>query len=1211
MSSFSTVGASFDGDVPTHALSKPSPIFIPVKINQTHTEVMLDSGSSNSFIRKDILDKMKDVEIRPIKRTYVMADGCSTFNVLGTVKIFIEIESLRTDIVMGVVDDLCVNCILGMNYISKYALILNNRNRTVVFHVNDQIISIPMRNHLTPVISRGRTTKPIQFSPYEEKQISMYCDIADGDVLFSGSNVLTEKGLITASAIIPVVNHFASIFVYNSTITHQLLKPNDVLGQLSLYQSTQFITTVFDAETKTCIDEDQTTSVTSNADDNVRMLIKHISDKNQSNQLWTMFRKHHQLFNTLHTTIAETDSPHVICTDDKPPPTSRPYPQTLEKQNITFDIIQQMLKNKQIRPSKSQYSAPILLIKKSDGTYRFIVDYRKLNNITVQDKFPLPNLEQAIQLVGGYCYYTKFDLRSGYFQIPINEQDKAKTAFVTIHGLFEFNVLAQGLKNSPPSFQRIMSNILLPCKQFCIVYLDDVLVYSKDFDQHLQHVNQVLALLNKHKFQFNPPKCEVFRNSITYLGHTISSAGIRPLQDRIDKLLSLPQPTSLNEANAFIGAVSWYKKFIPNYAVVAAPILAVTNLTKKYRFKFDWGPEQRDAFEHLKLILTTEPLFLTYPIQELDLILAVDASDKCVGGVLFQEDHTGDRRNIYFHSQMLPKLQRKWPTIEKEALAIYYCVSRMKLFLLGREFIVYTDHCPLRNMHQKPSNNRRVDRISLILQQFHIKEIRHLSGSCNCMADYLSRYPRQTEDDDEFIDPDFGMVPGIQSFIAVTTRAQAKLQRSLQHVTDISSSPSTSLDPGDASPSNEVHFFDVTKIGDAQKEDPFYKEQSQKLLDDSTFHEFVLESNILFKIVNYGSLKKKLLFVPSSLVTQVIEVYHVSSWAGHFGFRRTYNNLKDRYWWPNMKISIQNYLQSCLKCQQFNFRRHKEFGFLHPVKCPSGPFQMIGIDYSGPFPVTSKGNKYVLAVTDYFTKWVIAIPLEKQNAQLTAQALYEKYICIYGVPRQILSDQGSVFNNQLFTAFTQILGCHHIKSTPYHPQTNGAVERFNATFERQLAKFTNDRLNDWDMHIGSIVFAYNTGIHATTEFSPYQLQFGRQPNLPPDRPTTTYEFSKPNDYFPFFKRTLSIYHRQAHENILYHQRNFKRRYNVHRPDPKFHVGDQVLRRLPSTRTKLASLFSAPMKIVKTRHPTYWIQDYLDANIHQVHVSQLRACRMND
>ena len=256
------------------------------------------------------------------------------------------------------------------------------------------------------------------------------------------------------------------------------------------------------------------------------------------------------------------------------------------------------------------------------------------------------------------------------------------------------------------------------------------------------------------------------------------------------------------------------------------------------------------------------------------------------------------------------------------------------------------------------------------------------------------------------------------------------------------------------------------------------------------------------------------------------------------------------------------------KCQKFNVDRRKPPGLLHPIESPSGPFQLIGIDFTGPFPVTPQANKYVLAITDYFSKWVIAIPLPNQTAQTTAEALYEHYICIYGVPSCILSDQGSHFNNQLMTAFTQLLGCHHIKSTPYHPQTNGAIERFNSTFERQLAKLTDQYINNWDDHLKSIVFAYNTGQHATTKSSPYQLQSGRAPNLPPHRLPASFEFSKPNDYFHHFQKAIHIYHQHARDNIKHNQQIYKQYFDQNRNDSHYHVGQQVLKRLSSSPSKL-------------------------------------------
>ncbi|CAF1628738.1 unnamed protein product [Rotaria magnacalcarata] len=290
-----------------------------------------------------------------------------------------------------------------------------------------------------------------------------------------------------------------------------------------------------------------------------------------------------------------------------------------------------------------------------------------------------------------------------------------------------------------------------------------------------------------------------------------------------------------------------------------------------------------------------------------------------------------------------------------------------------------------------------------------------------------------------------------------------------------------------------------------------------------------------------------------------------------------------------MKITIQNYIQTCILCQQFNINHKKPVGLLHPIELPKGPCQLIGMDYSGPFPTTPEGNKYELAITDYFTKWVIAIPLPNQTVLTTAEVLYEHYICIY--------------------AFTQILDYHHIKSTPYHPQTNGAIERFNSTFERQIAKLTDQCINNWDMHLKSVVFAYNTGQYATTKFSPYELQFGRQPKLPPEKSPTSYEFSKPNDYFQFLQQTLKIYQQQAYHNMKKNQQYYKQKFDANRQDIYYNVGDLVLKRFSTFPSKLASLYSHPMIVIEQQHPTYFIQDQNDQQIYRVHVSQLRPCKV--
>ncbi|CAF5215679.1 unnamed protein product, partial [Rotaria magnacalcarata] len=229
----------------------------------------------------------------------------------------------------------------------------------------------------------------------------------------------------------------------------------------------------------------------------------------------------------------------------------------------------------------------------------------------------------------------------------------------------------------------------------------------------------------------------------------------------------------------------------------------------------------------------------------------------------------------------------------------------------------------------------------------------------------------------------------------------------------------------------------------------------------------------------------------------LIQACHDDPMTGaHFSFERTYNKIKYYYWWPRMKATIKQYIRSCLLCKQFNISRHKNVGHLRPITPPEGPFLLIGIDYCGPLKRTPRENQYVLVITDYFTRHITAIALPNCTAETTAQTLFNEYFCKYGVPTVILSDQGSHFRNQLMENIKYLIGYNHIYSTQYHPQTNGMVERFNATFIPQISKLQDTEDNNWDEYLQAVVFAYNTGIHKTTKYSPYELLYGRLPRLP-------------------------------------------------------------------------------------------------------------------
>ena len=307
-----------------------------------------------------------------------------------------------------------------------------------------------------------------------------------------------------------------------------------------------------------------------------------------------------------------------------------------------------------------------------------------------------------------------------------------------------------------------------------------------------------------------------------------------------------------------------------------------------------------------------------------------------------------------------------------------------------------------------------------------------------------------------------------------------------------------------------------------------------------------------------------------------------------------------------MKLTIKNYIDSCLLCKTYNISRQKKHGHLRPISPPDGPFLLIGIDYCGPLKRTPRENQYVLVITDYFTRHITAVALPNCTAETTAQALFNEYFCRYGVPTVIFSDQGSHFRNQLMSNIQNLIGYNHIYSTPYHPQTNGIVERFNSTFIPQISKLQDTEGNNWDEYLQAVVFAYNTGIHKTTKYSPYELVYGRLPRLPIHTRPSHVSFNSQNNYFEQLRKTLRIYHQAAKYHIILQQQHSKEFYDRNRQNPQYKIGDRVLTRIYGIRGKLDPKFSPiPKVITGVYHPIYVVQDEDRHATSRVHVGDLR------
>ena len=431
--------------------------------------------------------------------------------------------------------------------------------------------------------------------------------------------------------------------------------------------------------------------------------------------------------------LAKDVKPLIIETTGNPI-AQKPYRAAINKRLTIENEINSMLKADIIEPSTSAWAAPITLVPKKDGSTRFCVDYRALNAVTKKDKYPLPNIQDIFDSLAGSSIYSTLDLKSGYWQMPIDEHSRDKTAFICHVGQFQFKRVPFGLSNAPSYFQRQMNKILSPLLGKCaMVYLDDIVIFSRTPDEHDKHLQMVFELLRKHDLTVKRSKCEFYKSEIDLLGYRVSGAGISPQDEKIKAIRDLPPPKTVKGVRSFLGLANYYRQCVPAYAEIAEPLI---NLTRK-GVKFDWTDACQRNFVQLKNALTADTV-MAHPDPLKPYSLFTDACDTAIGAILTQIDSKGRHRVIQYISHSLPDVQRRWATIEKEAYAVIYALQKLRPYLLGADFIVYTDHKPLKSLFAKSMNNTKIQRWAILLAEYGA-HIEYIKGKNNVKADALSR----------------------------------------------------------------------------------------------------------------------------------------------------------------------------------------------------------------------------------------------------------------------------------------------------------------------------------------------------------------------------------------------------------------------------------------------------------------------------------------
>ncbi|CAF4597229.1 unnamed protein product, partial [Rotaria sp. Silwood2] len=588
-------------------------------------------------------------------------------------------------------------------------------------------------------------------------------------------------------------------------------------------------------------------------------------------------------------------------------------------ERISFSKTQKLLERGQIEESTSPWLSPIVLVKKKDKTMRFCIDYRRLNEITIKDAFPLPRIDEIFDQLTDAIYYTKFDFKSGYFQVPLSKEDRPKTAFSTQNNHYQFTVLPQGITNGPASFQRIINHILGPTRwKYALAYIDDVIIYSKTFEEHLIHLNEICQTLRQARFRLNPDKCEIARTQTDYLGHRIQHGEIRPSSTNINGLLNTKLPQTPDEACKFVKAAEYYRKFIPNFSQIAEPLRKFVPTTRTQQKKgqktfITLTNEEIKAYEQLKHLLTTD-LVLRLPNNRFPFKVQTDASDEGIGAVLLQIYPEGDRPVAYI-SKKFTQAQRKWSPMEQECYAFICALEKWHNYLSGIKFTWETDHKALTQLNKKAQLNKRCERWRLKILEYDF-QVKYIPGSTNSMPDYLSRSPV----DDAEEDPDEVTLTTSQStqtdilfnnthspiIAAVETRAMKLRNQALNDTNDNKKLTSDSLNT--SVEENRIIPFSIEDLIQAQQNDTYAK----NILNNIKKHkEYIIENDCLIRRLN-----PPVPYVPQGeLRRTILKIYHDTAANGaHFGRDKTVHKIKTRYFWPSMYKDINNYIKSCIPC---------------------------------------------------------------------------------------------------------------------------------------------------------------------------------------------------------------------------------------------------------------------------------------------------------
>ena len=1056
---------------------------------------------------------------------------------------------------------------------------------------------------------------------------------SDNELVFSETVSKLKRGC----------TNYVVVDVLNTTNVDQVLSKGTVVGSVySVAAVIPMLKLVDPSKSKRDIDVDvgcvsKKEPVVKTGGDRVNWDMSHLNE-NQQEMLEKVLLEEKEVFSTSESDIGDIkDFQMEINVEDKVPVTSayRRIPPHLYQEVRNY--VNDLLSNGWIRESYAAWSSPIVCVRKKDGGMRMCVDYRKLNAKTISDAQPIPRIQDIVDSLGGKKWFSTLDMSKAYHQGYIAEESRYLTAFTTPWTLYEWLRIPFGLKNAPPAFQRYINHVLNDLKgTVCEPYLDDVLVYSETFEEHIENLKRVLKRLRLRGIKLRADKCLFAKQEVRYLGRLISGNGYRP--DPVDTAALenfRSPPKNVGELRSLLGFLGYYRCYVKDFSRHVKPMYdLLKNKEEKPRVKhvgkngkkagqrynakelIEWTSTHQEILGKMINYLKS-PEVIRFPNFDQQFFITCDASNEGLGAVLYQNQEGVDRvisfasrtlteaeKNYHLHSGKLEFLALKWAITERFADYLRY----------GPPFLVYTDNNPLTYVLTSAKLNAVGQRWVNELADFNFK-IKYKPGKENIDADFLSRRPMDVAELKrmccETISPKeslWGSKVGEGPVVSGSVAASILIMQSESEVEPISTEELKIKQQEDADV-GPVYRAVLTGCRPTKKEWVEWSNYSRVLM--RSFRKMKVESGVLVRHT-----KKYRQIVLSKDFHKLIYV-ELHEKMAHLGVEKVVELAQKRFYWPRMAADIQHYIQKKCRCIVNKAPNVQERAPLVPIQA-TYPFQMVSIDYLK-LGTCKGGYKYAMVVTDHFTRFCQIYATKSKSTKAAAEKLFGEFILQFGYPERIHSDQGPEFNSNLFRDLYKLTGIRPSKTTPYHPMGDGQVERFNRTIINMLKSLSGVAKADWRKHLPKLAFAYNSTSNKSTGFSPFYLMFGRDSRLPidflfPDVEVGGLRKRADRQFLDEWGKSMKEAMEVARKNIRKSSEYSKKNYDKKAKAVEIKVGDMVLMRNKREKTEARKLRSyweeALFEVVEKREnlPVYVIKNIRKIkDVRVVHRNLLMRC----